>query len=502
MRLNNLLATWRFFDFLGIVLAGGGLLLAWQHPLNGLVVSLLYLLFFTIGLIKTHYWLLIVPAALPVIDLAPWSGWIIFEEFDLLVLAMVAGGYFRLSKRSQQTNIVLASGDHFSFVDYLIIISLAISTLMSVARGFADAGGFSFGFYQGYYEPLNSLRLGKSFFLALCLWPLWQQSCRENPTHARTLLCAGIVVGLALATLGAIWERAAFPGLLNFSADYRTTSLFWEMHVGGAALDGFLALAMPFAVWGFTQIRNTAYIPLYSVLIGLSAYACLTTFSRGVYAAVPLGIALFAILALRNTSSERTAVYSGKRETLQAALKVVLFGAAAFWVFPTSGYRGMLSLYIAFALFHPVSLVLGKLVTERWLTVLVFGVLTIGLSVVVGFTLPKGAYLVFALGCATTLAALWLARNVSQFPLRLIVLAGYQLTLTGTSLIALHWGGELAFESMSFICLALFMALIVSASLSVPLQSIRWHAGLLGVLLIVGFGGSNVFRWAIYVGAL
>ncbi len=55
------------------------------------------------------------------------------------------------------------------------------------------------------------------------------------------------VAGLGVVALGALWEHVAFPGLLNFSTDYRSTSVFWEMHVGGAALDGYLALAMPFA---------------------------------------------------------------------------------------------------------------------------------------------------------------------------------------------------------------------------------------------------------------
>ena len=59
---------------------------------------------------------------------------------------------------------------------------------------------------------------------------------------------AGLVAGLVFASLAILWERLAFPGLLNFSSDYRTTALFWEMHVGGAALDGFLALTAPFAV--------------------------------------------------------------------------------------------------------------------------------------------------------------------------------------------------------------------------------------------------------------
>jgi hypothetical protein len=35
------------------------------------------------------------------------------------------------------------------------------------------------------------------------------------------------------------------PGLTNFASDYRTSALFWEMHVGGAALDAWLMLSFP-----------------------------------------------------------------------------------------------------------------------------------------------------------------------------------------------------------------------------------------------------------------
>ena len=42
-------------------------------------------------------WLVVLPALLPLIGFAPWTGWITFEEVDLLVLAVAAGGYARLS---------------------------------------------------------------------------------------------------------------------------------------------------------------------------------------------------------------------------------------------------------------------------------------------------------------------------------------------------------------------------------------------------------------------
>jgi len=54
------------------------------------------------------------------------------------------------------------------------------------------------------------------------------------PARAQRLFSLGLMLGLAAAAISTIWERTAFTGLLNFSSDYRTTGMFWEMHVGGA----------------------------------------------------------------------------------------------------------------------------------------------------------------------------------------------------------------------------------------------------------------------------
>ena len=40
-------------------------------------------------------WLSVVPAALPLANLSPWSGWIGLDEFDLLLLATLCGSYGR-----------------------------------------------------------------------------------------------------------------------------------------------------------------------------------------------------------------------------------------------------------------------------------------------------------------------------------------------------------------------------------------------------------------------
>ena len=140
---------------------------------------------------------------------------------------------------------------------WLVAALFALSLASAAARGIEDAGGWRFGWYQGYQEPLNSLRLAKGFVLACLLLPLWNAAARETtPERVARDLSLGVVAGLGAAALGAVWERVAFPGLLDFSSDYRTMALFWEMHVGSAAFDGFLALTMPFAVRELAAVRT------------------------------------------------------------------------------------------------------------------------------------------------------------------------------------------------------------------------------------------------------
>ncbi len=237
-------------------------------------------------------WLLVVPACLPFLNFSPWTGWLVFEEFDILLLGALAGGYGRLAWAPRlggaKMPAALCGG----------MALLGGAGLLALYRGFADAGGLAFDWFAGYADALNSLRVFKSLGLALLFVPLLQQELGHTRTLASQRLASGLVAGLTVVMLAVLWERAAFPGLLNFSMHYRTVALFWEMHVGGAALDGYLALSMPFVAWTLLTARRPVLWAGAAALALLTAYACLTTFSRGVYFAVAGSLVLLGILLL------------------------------------------------------------------------------------------------------------------------------------------------------------------------------------------------------------
>lgn len=130
---------------------------------------------------------------------------------------------------------------HFEEFDILLLGGFG---LLSLWRGFSDAGA-----------P-NSVRVFKSLGFSLLFVPLLRHEVADSGAFASQRLASGMVAGLTVVTLTVLWERAAFPGLLNFSSHYRTVALFWEMHVGGAAIDDYLALSTPFVAWALFSARR------------------------------------------------------------------------------------------------------------------------------------------------------------------------------------------------------------------------------------------------------
>ena len=235
-------------------------------------------------------WLFMVPALLPLADASPWTGWTVFDEFDLLLLAVLAGGHARLALEG-----AAAPPRRPDRLTLLIGAQLLLSAL-ALQRGLADAGPFRFDLFAGPTSAMNGLRLFKPLLWATLALPLLRREMARSPEACARRVGAGMVAGLAAVTLAALWERAAYPGLFDFSAPYRTSALFWEMQFGGAAIDGYLALGMPFAAWALWRARTPAGWAGAAALALGATYAALTTFSRGVYLAVTLPLLLAAVL--------------------------------------------------------------------------------------------------------------------------------------------------------------------------------------------------------------
>ena len=396
-------------------------------------------------------------ALMPLLGFAPWSGWITFEEMDLLVLAVAAGGYgaLALNRPPQERLPAWRHELAYSAPVLILILLFAATSLLAMQRGFADAGGFQFSWWQGYLEPMNSLRNVKSYFLALILVPLWLRAAKVRPHEQSEALLWAMVAACVGMSLAAVWERQAFTGLLNFSSDYRTTALFWEMHVGGAAFDGALALTMPFVLIALLRQRSPlGFAALMGVAV-LGLYACLTTFSRGVYLAIPAGIAVMLWLrgAQWRRASQQKVLEIKPLLSVPGAAKlgalalIACFGLGALHMFPSSGYRGLVALLGSM-------MILLTMPSSQWLpsrsqrvvgTLMgaLLGFLATGVATALAIYLPKAAYVSYALAFFIALIARRLNQPGEVRPVQSCLMSALWFwVLFSTVLVADSWGGN------------------------------------------------------------
>ncbi len=253
---------------LGLLITGYAVLL-WLHP---------------------HVLIAAVPAALPLLDLAPRSGRFYVDEFDLFLLVSLTLGLVRVAPSTYKTK------PDWPFT--LLATLLGASYLIGALHGLLPWQWLDANSFTSYYSPYNGLRIAKGALWAFLLYGLLQRFARAG-TDVPRLFGQGLLIGLAGTVTWVLWERMAFPGVFNFTDVYRVTGPFSQMHVGGADQEAFLTLATPFLVWQiFTQSGWAARLAGIGLLMG-TTYAVMVTFSRAAYAgfAVALTVALLAALA-------------------------------------------------------------------------------------------------------------------------------------------------------------------------------------------------------------
>jgi len=461
--------------------------LAWHHPLAPVLAAMLLLLWSAASFLWPAAWLFVVPALLPVIDLTQWTGLLTIEEFDILVLGAAAGTYASMAwhgtafgadeasapfdaspSSGSASRIGNAKAARLSTVYATLIGLFALSTLAAVYRGISAAGTTDFAWADGYYDAFNSLRVAKAYLLAVLMLAPLLAALRRYRDIATGALAGGLTAGLFFTSIAILIERLAFPGLLNFSSDYRVTALFWEMHVGGAALDGFLALSLPFTIMAILSARSPARWLLAGGLILLAVYACLVTFSRGVYLAVPVSLMLLAILVARRVESwslEHAARMLGK-----VCLAALFMSAMSYLTFRYGGYRALLEVLAVFAISLPLGGAGRDLPMSGWAPALGAGVLLGAASGVLAWLIPKGAYAVFALAFVCTALAVLRLRRASNTSAAIVARAAYfWLNITAAG-VALNWGGFRALQDTATV-LAVLMVLTIS---SARVRSMPW----------------------------
>ena len=473
--------------------AGLALWLAAHHPLSAVAAMLAVAAVAALAFCRVAWWPHLLLPMLPWIGLMPWTGWVVVEELDLLVLAIAAGLWMRCAV---PRSTYVPEGRSYA---WLWLVPLAALTFVSMTRGISSAGGLVWGWWQGYTEPLNSLRLAKPVVAVLLLWPAWGRGWRAG--RAQTQVWSDAVLCLLLGvSLTVIVERLAFTDLLNFSSDFRATGLFWEMHVGGAALDAVLACTLPFAIAGLARARTSLRWSLTALVLALGTYAALATFSRIVYVAMPIGLAIWALLHNVNTPFDKG------RAPLQAQLGVALamwagYSALALWCFGSSGYRGQLALVGAVALALPGARVFRGLTARELRRGALAGMGVALLVAAAAWVVPKGAYLAYGACWFASMAGMVRAElGPARAPGRWGEMAWASFLGVCAALVAVgvEWSEGSAWSSSSAAACVVLATVALAARARTPAwpESRRWQGNLLGAVvatsIVVGvFGGGS-----------
>lgn len=385
-------------------------------------------------------------ALLPVVGFAPLTGWLTFEELDLLILATACGGYAARAVAPPPPPDRDAAARLSVFAMGAMAL-FAVSLAIALVRGIDDAGGLHFDWFQGYDDPLNSVRIAKSFVWTLLLAPLVASELRKPGGSDRFAL--GMTSGLAVCALAVLQERIAFTGLLDFSDDYRVTAPFWEMHTGGAALDGFLALTIPFAFREIVRHETRARLVAGWLVLGLAGYACLVTFSRGVYAAVPVALLLATVLVFRQrVRLDRRASWALLARGLAFALVVAVCG---FIVFRQGGYRAVIAVFAVLVVAIPVESAIRRTGPASWLAAAIGAAVVGAAGTLVGSVLPKGPYLLDAAALVAAIACVVLdERRPTRSTATLAIGAWLWLAMSAGG-VAVHWGGRAALRDTGLV---------------------------------------------------
>ena len=279
--------TWSGLALIGLALA---VIAGWvaTFPVQPVLLGLLLIGYAVLVWRHPPAMLLVVPAALPLLDLAPWSGRFFLDEFDVLLLISVAIGYARLpaaGRRSRPDPVLL-----------LVLGLLALAYAIGLVRGLLPWPAPDANALSHYYSEFNALRVAKGAVWAFLLFGLLTRMQGVLP-DLRQRFAIGMTLGLAATAAVVLWERMAFPGLANFGDVYRVTGPFSQMHTGGADLEAFLTLAVPFLVFLIFNRRGWLAKVAGSVLLLAASYAMMVTFARIGYA----GYAAAALLSLSTT---------------------------------------------------------------------------------------------------------------------------------------------------------------------------------------------------------
>lgn len=461
---------------LALALLCGLLAAAGVYPANRILLTVILVAYAGLIWYRPYFWLLIVPAALPILDFAPWTGWFFLDEFDIFLLATSAVLYWRIGAEPAKTKL-----PPFLVFSFALVMGLAGIAAVVGLLPLAPLNANAFSNYLSHY---NSLRVAKGLVWSIIFLPLLTKSAGDKLVNLQRYFVPGMLLGFVGASLAVVWERVVFPGLTNFSSDYRPTASFSAMHTGGAALDAYLAMTFPLVALWLIGSKSRVLLACGMAILLLGCYVGFTTFSRDVYLAYAVSAAI--VITLLVIPHWREGLVSRKL-VLGAILALAVLTYLLTHVFATSGYRGLAAslclLVVAVViggsetrLKHPAVTSMGSIVLAAAVAASFLLLRNIALPSL--FKVPYSDFLL-CFGLTAIGGALLVSRdNVMKSHGMTAVVAAFPGLMLATGLIAYHWGGQSAIIDIAE---AIAAAIAIVAILrGMPRASVRLDRNTLG----------------------
>lgn len=298
---------------LALALACLGVILWYDYPVLRLALGGFLLIYGALLFRWPLLWLAVLPACVPLLQLAHWSGRLFLEDFDIVLVFTLAVLVWQAPVKHRSARL--------PFAIQFGVFALTASYLVSLALGLMPWPDWQApDFLASFLSPANAPRLAKGFFWALLISPFVFRAFREHPDTAVRMVVGGMIAGGLVTGAMALWERGVWHALLygrdiyqllgpllDFSTPYRITGTFAEMHTGGEAIDGYLGLAWPILLLALALSRRPWVLALSSLALGLVIYSLVTTFSRGLYFSLAVAGGVWLIGLLRVLQANRNA---------------------------------------------------------------------------------------------------------------------------------------------------------------------------------------------------
>jgi hypothetical protein len=275
---------------------------AWFHPQWPLIALLLTCLCFLVTWNWPSVFSFLFPSALVFGDLYPWTGQLLFQESDYLLLASSAAWLIRVRHRRLERGPLGTS--LVGWLPWWLSLVLATGIGYTALSSYGYADQLSFYFSTGYVVRIIKGSLWGTLFTIYFLY--YDRSGRklsettEEPPIARRLFASGMRWTCLLVCSTLVLERLIFQSLTDFDQEFRATGPFHSMHIGDQYLDAFLILGFPFLRWNLARLGSAIACWGAFAELGLFFYAIAATMSRATMLAAFIQLVIASWLNIRD----------------------------------------------------------------------------------------------------------------------------------------------------------------------------------------------------------